>query len=178
MVVWWTHSCAKFPAPIIKCLVVVNSLILTAALKGHSEEREWQIDKAVKWGTIHLLLPMELPFVDGTKAVTKIRGPGFMTCVWLCLGSPCFNKHLDAERGPASLNTALLHKCTGKITPRTVNIRPHVFVVFVCNYFSPIPTLPKCLTGASPPYRPALAGWHVGLAPDLLPWHRNPLKTV
>lgn len=32
--------CAKSDASIVKCSVVVNSLILTAALKGHSEERE------------------------------------------------------------------------------------------------------------------------------------------
>lgn len=105
----------KFDASIVKCSVVVNSFFLTAVLKGHSVEREWQIDKVMKWGTIHLMLPMELPFVDGTKAVTEIRGPGFVTCVWLCLGSPCFNKHLDVERGPASPNTALLHKCTVQI---------------------------------------------------------------
>lgn len=67
----------------------------------------------MKWGTIYLLLPVELPFVDGTKAVTEIRGPHLVTCVCLRLGSPCFNKHLDAERGPTSLTqTHSLTMCT------------------------------------------------------------------
>lgn len=52
------------------------------------------------------MLPVELPLVDGTGAVKEIRGPGFVTCVCSCLGSPCFNKHLGAERGPALQNTA------------------------------------------------------------------------
>ena len=92
-----------------------------------------------------------------------------MTCVWLCLGSPCFNKHLDAQRGPASLNTAALaqtrslHNCTH------CEHAARVFVVFVWSCVCPNPTLAECLTGASPLCRPALAGWHVGLAPDLLP---------
>lgn len=171
------HSSTKFGASVVKCPVVVNSLFLTAAFKGHNVVGEWQIDKVMKWGTIHLLLPMELPLVDGTKAVMEIRGPDFVTCVWLCLGSPCFNKHLDTERGPAYPKCsafAQMHRPNGCACRKHT---AHVFGVCVELCFCeahPHQVSYRCILLC----RSAMAGWYFGLAPDLLPWHRNPLKAV
>lgn len=156
--------------------VLVNSFFLTVALKGHSEEREWQIDKAMKWGTIHLRLPVELPLVDGTRAVTEIRGPGSLTCVWLCFGSPCFNKHLHAERPCFPKSSPFLHKCSVHIAAWAAQHMCLSCLRVAVSVRSAL--LPKRLAGASLLRRPALVGWHVGPATDLLPWHRNPLKAV
>ncbi|KAK5599511.1 hypothetical protein CRENBAI_019951 [Crenichthys baileyi] len=90
---------------------------------------------------------------DGTKAVTEIREPGFVTCVWWCLGSPCFNKHLDAERGACPLRRSLVEITNALHHDHTT----HVLVMFLWKCFCPKQTFPQSLTGASPLCRPAAA---------------------
>ncbi|MEQ2167103.1 hypothetical protein GOODEAATRI_000729 [Goodea atripinnis] len=109
---------------------------------------------------------------DGTKAVTEIREPGFVTRVWWCLGSPCFNKHLDAERGACPLRRSLVEITNGLHHNHTT----HVLVIYLWKCFCPKQTFPQSLTGASPLCRPAAASLRVGLGPGFTALTQEPIK--